>query len=599
MTTQAVSMPKRTTVTWGQVGSIVWPWRRVIAGALAAVAVGAALELTPSLVVRRLIDDNLKRGQVEGLATLALLYLAATAALQVARFATTYLTTIASQGALRQLRVRLFAHLQKLPIAYYDATPLGDVISRCTADMDTINTLFSVGVISVLTEALQLVSTAAAMIALSPLLAGVMLIVLPALFVITRAFQARMRDAERATRRAVGALNARLQETLTGVEVIHAFDWSARLVQRFRRTLAEALRAACTSLGLGAVYSPVMEIMAAILVAALFWLATSGALPLTISIGTLAAFVLLFNQFFQPIISIGNDWQDVQSALAGIERVFQVLQMPADKIAAAPAQPPAKGDEDAIVAVRDVVFGYFAGQEVLRGVSLAARAGEHIAIVGRTGAGKSSLFHLLGGLYQPWAGSICLAGRDPRALSESERRRIIGPVPQTVHLFSGTVRDNITLGDPTLAPEAVERAARIAGAEGFIRDLPQGYDTLISDRGRGAGAQLSAGQRQLLALARALAGDPAILLLDEATASIDSATEIAFREALRAYRRERGGVVLTIAHRLSTALEADYILVLEEGRVVEEGPTQALLRRGGRLASLWELETAGWEWRAP
>jgi len=226
------------------------------------------------------------------------------------------------------------------------------------------------------------------------------------------------------------------------------------------------------------------------------------------------------------------------------------------------------------------------------------QAGEHVALVGRTGAGKSSMVHLIGGLYAPWSGTVQLVDRDPRSLSDDERRRVVGVVPQFVQLFSGTVRDNLTLGDGCVPEEAIVRAATIAGVAAFIQTLPQGYDTLLSGSGRSGGIQLSAGQRQLLALARALVWNPAVLLLDEATAAIDSASDAALWAALRADVAGQRRAVLTVAHRLTTARAADRVIVMEAGRIVEEGPPEKLVRRGGRFAALAELEAAGWDWQA-
>jgi len=226
------------------------------------------------------------------------------------------------------------------------------------------------------------------------------------------------------------------------------------------------------------------------------------------------------------------------------------------------------------------------------------RAGEHVALVGRTGAGKSSMVHLIGGLYEPWSGAVQVVGRDPRALTDDERRRVMAVVPQQVQLFSGTVRENLTLGDEAVPDAVVARAAAIAGATPFIQALPQGYDTLLSGAGRSGGIQLSAGQRQLLALARALVWNPAVLLLDEATAAIDSASDAALWAALRADVAGHGRAVLTVAHRLSTARAADRVIVLEAGQIIEEGSPEDLLRRGGRFAALIEMEAAGWDWQA-
>jgi ATP-binding cassette subfamily B protein len=316
------------------------------------------------------------------------------------------------------------------------------------------------------------------------------------------------------------------------------------------------------------------------------------------------------------LIRIGNEWQVVQGALAGLERIFEVLTLSTDeKEGGIEEAATAGGDVNAVkrngksekrvspgidgvmVEVDRVTFGYLDERPVLTDLSLQVQSGQHLAIVGRTGAGKSSLIHLLGGIYLPWKGTIRIDGYDPNNLSSDQRRRILGVVPQVGWMFGGSIADNLTFGDKTIPRTAVEKAARISGAESFVTVLPAGYDTTISDVGRGKGAQFSAGQTQLLALARALVGDPAVLLLDEATAAVDSATEAAFKRALRTQIEERQGAVITIAHRLSTAMEADYIAVMEGGRIVEYGRPSDLLRSGGNFASLCELENAGWQWR--
>ncbi|MGI8551850.1 MAG: ABC transporter ATP-binding protein, partial [Dehalococcoidia bacterium] len=316
----------------------------------------------------------------------------------------------------------------------------------------------------------------------------------------------------------------------------------------------------------------------------------------SVSLGTLTAFLLLFQRFFTPLVNLGDQWQTVQSAFAGVERIFEVLGLASEELPAPTSTVAARSAGS--LELRDVSFGYLPGRPVLRGISLAVRSGEHVAVVGRTGAGKSSTLHLLGGLYEPWAGTVCVAGRDPRALGEEERSRVIGVVPQAVQLFAGTVLDNLTLHDAAASQEAVERAAAIAGIATLIGSLPHRYETLLSGTGRGQGVQLSSGQRQLLALARALVWNPAVLLLDEATAAIDGASDATFRAALRDAVSARGCAVLTVAHRLSTAREADRVVVMEAGRIVEQGTPQELAQANGRFAALLELEAAGWDWQA-
>lgn len=554
----------------------------------------AGLELIPPLVLKQIVDNHLTPRISQGLWLLAFLYLASVAGVQALGFLTSYLTALTAQGALNDLRVRLYRHLQSLPIRYYDQTPLGDSISRCTADVDTVDTLFSSGVAGLVTDLIRLVTVSIAMIALSPILALVSALVVPPLLWITNTFRLRIRAAERQNRLAVGLLNTHLQETFSGVEVIRAFGREPVIVARFRRVLEKTLKAYNLSARYSALYTPMMQILMAIAITLLLWGgAQAGQFAIQISLGTLTAFVLLFKRFFDPITSVGEEWQTVQSALSGAERIFQVLDLPVE-VETLPnpleQRKPAGG-----IDVLDLTFGYFDDQPVLTQVTLSVAPGEHVALVGRTGAGKSSILNLLGGLYSPWQGKIQVAGLDPRQIPETERRRFIGVVPQAVQLFSGSVLENLTLGDPDVRQEAVERAVRIAGAEGLIQSLPKGYDTPISN-GAGEGVQLSSGQRQMVSLARALIWDPAVLLFDEATSAIDSASEAAFRQALLAESSRHQRAILTVAHRLSTAREADRVIVLENGRIMETGAPAELIRKGGRFAALLELEAAGWDW---
>jgi ABC-type multidrug transport system fused ATPase/permease subunit len=587
---------------------ISWRWTLILVGM--SVLLGAVVELVPPLLVKQVIDTHLKLGRAEGLLWIAVLYLGTTAAVQGLGFWTEYLTATIAQDVLHRLRMRLFAHLQTLPLSYYDRTPLGESISRCTADVDTVSTLFTTATAgavpstaggpsgtsgaTVLMGVVRLGTIAAAMVALSPLLSLVAALAVVPVVLVTRSFQVRVRDAERASRQAVGLQNTHLQEMLGGVEVIRALGSEATFIARFRAALRDGLAASNRATVYAALYIPLLVILTTLAMALVLWVGVAGQgllASLDLSLGTLTAFVLLLQRFAVPIMSLGNEWQTVQAALAGLERIFQVLTLPSE--ASAPArQFPLHARSAATMAMQEVVFGYLPNRPVLRRVSLEAQPGEHLVLVGRTGAGKSSIVHLLGGLYAPWNGTVRVAGMDPTALTDEERRRTLGVVLQVVQLFRGTVIDNLTLGEKAVSRETVQRAAALTGADAFIQALPQGYDTLL-----GSGLQLSAGQRQLLALTRALVWDPAVLVLDEATAAIDSASEAAFRAALQAVVLGSGRTVLTVAHRLATAQEADRVLVLEAGQVVEAGTPDELIRRGGRFAALLELEAAGWEWQ--
>jgi ATP-binding cassette subfamily B protein len=563
------------------------------------VLAAAAGELVPPLVIRSVVDRHLTVGHSAGLPTLALLYLSGIAGVQAIAFLYGYLAAAVAQGVLSDLRTRLFAHLQRLPARYFDRVPIGDAISRCTADVDTLDTVFSSGVALLLANLVRLVTIAVAMVALSPGLSLVAAVVAAPLVLVTRGVQVRVRRAERQSRRAIGAVNTRLQEDLRGIEVIRAFCREPEFVAGFRQVLSRGLAASNQSSFYSALYTPMTAMLSAIAVAALLAAGTGPALVTTdISLGTLTAFLLLLQRFFQPITALGEEWQAVQAAMASAERILDTLALDPEE---ASVPPPGRADgapSKWSVVLRDVEFGYTEGQPVLRGLSLQARGGEHVALVGRTGAGKTSALHLIAGLYRPWSGRVAVAGRDPAGLAEADRNGVLGVVPQVVLLFSGTVFDNLTLGDASVAEDAVYEAAAIAGADSMIRALPQGYRTPVAGSGGGPGAHLSAGQRQLVALARALVHRPAVLLLDEATAAIDNASDAAFRAALRERVLPRGSTVVTVAHRLTTALDADRVILLDKGRIVEEGAPAALIALRGRFAALLELEAAGWDWRS-
>lgn len=572
-----------------QMREILAPHRRALILLLAAVLASAGLDLAPPLVMQRIIDEHLVPGNASGLWPLAGLYLLATGGAQAFAFLATYLTARTSQQALHSLRVRLFRHLEHLPARYHDSHPLGDSISRCTSDVDVLDTLFSSGMARMVTDLARLVTLGAAMLALSPLLSSTLLAVIPAMLGLTDYFRRRIRSAERQNRSAVGSLNAHLQETLGGVETIHAFRREPAFLRRYRSLLKKTLAAYNRSARYSAVYSPLMQILMGAIIAFILWNATGSLFPnLNISLGTLTAFVLLLKRFFDPIIAVGEDLQIIQGALAGAERIFQVLDEPVEM----QPEPVKQGKSSKMLGIemKGVTFGYTTGRPVLKNLSFTVEPGEQVVIVGRTGSGKSSVLNLVSGLYQPWEGRVRTAGADPWLMDEKSRRRMVGIVPQAVQLFSGSIRDNITLGDESIPQEAVKQAARLSGAEKLIAGLPAGYDTPVS-LASGCGASLSLGQRQLISLTRALVLEPKILLFDEATAGIDCASDEAFRQALASPALRGRLAILTVAHRLAAAHTADRVIVMEDGQIVEMGRPDELARGGKTFAALQELET--------
>ena len=575
--------------------ALVSPWRCSLAVVAVCIVASAVLDLVPPFLVRFVVNHDLVPRRTTDLLAAAAVYLLAVVANAGFSFAYAYLAARVSQSAIAALRVRIFAHVMALPVSYFDRTPIGDVISRATADVETVDTLFTDGIATLIGQLVPVVIVAAAMIALSPLLSAVSAAVLPPLLITMRYLQVRVRAAERLTRRAIGRLNVELSEVVGAVETVRAFGREETFVARFRRALQHTLGAQRSSVKYSAFFAPLSGLLSSAVIAALIWVGAGHTLVRSgVNLGTLTAFILLFQSFFTPITALGDQWQSVQAAIAGAERVFEVLDLPTET---APTERPLTPDLSQGIEVQNVSFAYHPSRTALADVSIEVRPGEHIALVGRTGAGKSTLVSLVSGLYPPSGGRVKVAGVDPRSFDETERRRILGVVPQSLQLFSGTLRDNLTLFDPLVDDTSVRRAAELVGLGPLVAELPDGLGTSLAGEGRGSGTVLSAGQRQLVALARALLQEPAILLLDEATAAIDGASDAAFRAALREAARRGGCAILTVAHRISTAREADRVVVIEEGRVAEEGPPDELIARRGHFARLAELEAAGWEWQ--
>ena len=556
--------------------------------------VGAALAgVVPALVVRHVVNANLVVGSSNGLLASALAYVAAVAVGTALVFAYSYLAAVVAQHVIVTIRVALFSHLSRLPAAYLDQTPVGDMISRATADVETIDTLFTDGITTLVGQIVSLVVVASAMVVVSPLLSIVSLVVLPPLVLASRWIQVRVRRAERATRVAVGQVNAQLSETLGGAQTIQSFNREETFVFRIRRVLASTLVAQEASIRYNAFFTPVTGLLSSFAIALMLLVGFRGALGIAeVNLGTLAAFVLLFQSFFAPIVALGDQWNAVQAALAGVERVFEVLDL---EVTASP--PDATGAPRADGLVMDgVTFSYHSdATPVLKGVSLIVRPGERVAIVGRTGSGKSTLLSVSAGLYEPNSGTIVLAGRHPRGFDEAARRKAVGVVPQHVQLFSGTLRENVTLEDARINDEMVWQTLSLVGLESLVRQLPQGLDSVLAGSDD-VGLALSAGQRQLVALARALVYEPNVLLLDEATAAIDAPSDASFRAALTGAAWSSRCAIVTVAHRIATARDADRVVVMEDGRIVEEGPPDTLVSAGGRFAALAALDAAGWSW---
>ena len=466
---------------WAQVAQLVRPWHGLLVVAASCVLGAALAGVVPPLIIRHVVNDNLVPRNAAGLLSAGLAYLGAVAAVAGFGYAYSYLAAVVAQRAIATIRVGLFAHLARLPVSYYDRTPLGDTISRATSDVETIDTLFTDGIATLVGQLASLIMVAVAMVAISPVLSAVSLLVIPPLALASRWLQLRVLRAERATRIAIGGLNTQLSETVGGSETIQAFGREAAFAARFRDGLRQTLSAQERSIRYNAFFAPVTGLLSALAIAGLLWVGAGGLFrSASVNLGTLVAFVLLFQGFFAPIVALGDQWNAVQAALAGAERVFEVLNLPPE----APPSGHAAAPSGKGIAVSGVRFGYNDGNLVLQDVSLAVRPGEQVAVVGRTGpAGKSTLLALLGGLYQPSAGEIRIAGRRPGDIAGHERRRTVGIVPQHVQLFSGSVRDNLTLGDGSISDDAIRGVLTLTGLEPLIAAMPDGLDTIAAGSG--------------------------------------------------------------------------------------------------------------------
>lgn len=561
------------------------PYKLTLAVVLLFVIAYISLGLLQPYLIGRAIDEYISVKKLDGLSQLALLLLGAYLLDNAFQAASSWLMARISQDALRRLRRDLFEHLQKLSITFFDRHTAGELMSRLTNDIDAINQAVSQNVVSLVASVLSLVGIVIAMFVLNPWLAIAALLVVPIMFWFTNFIARYTRRGFRDLQKELGEINGVMEESISGQRVVKAFRRSESSIERFRASNQKVYAAGVYANTYALMLMPLTNVLGNLFVIVLVGLGGYLALQGLATVGMIATFIAYAQNFISPLRQLANMYNSIQAALAGAERVFEVIDMPAevDNASDFPLPVPVKGN----VHFADVSFGYHPEQLIIKNMTLEAKAGQTIALVGPTGAGKTTIINLLTRFYEVNSGSIRIDGKDIRDISKDDLRQKLGIVLQDTFLFADTVMENIRYGRLDASDEECIEAAKLADADHFIQQMPQGYQTKLSERA----SNLSQGQRQLLSIARAILADPSILILDEATSSVDTRTEARIQKAL--LRLMQGRTSFVIAHRLSTIRDADKVIVIRDGEIVEQGTHQQLLEAKGFFHHLYMSQFKG------
>jgi len=564
--------------------SYVLPYKGLLVGGLVLLPVVSLFELAQPYLLKRAIDEHIATQRLPGLDRLALFYLGALLGQYAAGFVQLYLMQLMGQRAMNDLRMRVYRHVQSLGASFFDRTPVGRLMTRMTSDIESLTEMFASGLMSLVGDFLKLGFILIVIFSLDWRLALFSMASAPVLFAIAAFFRRLVRDAFRDIRTKLARMNAFLQEHISGMKVVQAFAQEERVVRQFDQINVEYRAANARAISADAALYAVVEAVGSVAIAALLWHGGARIAGGTLTFGVLVAFIEYLQKFFAPIRDLSSKYTIMQQAMAAAERVFGLLDTQEPD---APAGGRSIPSDAATVELDRVTFGYRKDAPVIHDVTLRVGKGETVAVVGTTGAGKSTLIKLVSRLYEPTEGVVRVGGVDVATLDVAALRRRIVVVSQDVFLFSGTLGENIGLHDPAATEARIMEAARRVGADRVIAARPEGLAARVIERG----GNFSAGERQLIAFARALCRDPGVLILDEATASVDPEAERMIERGIAELMRGRTSIV--IAHRLSTIKRADRIVVMHKGRIAEEGAHGQLLALGGIYAKLYRLQMIG------